>query len=234
MIDAYEPGIEFKNFPNLEEQMNQYFDRIYDTGGDPHLSPRYILQSGLKTTQRDIFYYINRLYDNSPSSIIDVGCGECIWKRWFPNIIGFDPHINEFSQQDFVDAFNKDFSLSHTKSYQCGMAINSLHYINWDEFSGRINSVMNMVQDRFLFTFNFSVVSNLPVPIEELKTLESLFDQIILNSGYKIILVDYPSQRPRSLIKKLNNDSRIIPGELEDHNFLPLNGHVRFILAHNH
>ena len=240
MIDAYEPGIEFKNFPNLEEQMNHYFDRIYDTGGDPCITPRYYLQSGLKTTQRDIFYYINRLYDNNPSSVVDVGCGECMWKLWFPNIIGFDNRINEFSQQDFVATFNRDFSQSHTKQYQCGMALNSIHFLPWEEISGRIHSAMNIVQDRFLFTFNFSVVANLPVPLppsasggEELKTLESLFDQIILNSGYKIILVDYPSQRPRSLIKNLNNDSRIRPGELEDHNFLPLNGHVRFILAHN-
>jgi hypothetical protein len=233
MIDAYEPGIEFKNFPDLDEQINQYYDIIYNTGGDSRITPRYHLESGLKITQRDIFYYINRLYDNNPSSVIDVGCGECTWKRWFPNIIGFDPRINEFSQQDFIASFNADFSREHTKSYQCGMALNSLHFIPWEDIGKTIDMAMNIVQDRFLFTFNFFMLDNKPTPFDNkpmpiggIQPLESLFNQIILNTGYKIILIDYPSQRRATLMRNTRTGSR-------ESAAAHINGHVRFILAHN-
>lgn len=236
MIDPYEPGIEFKNFPDLDAQINQYYDRIYDTGDNLRITPRYFLESGLKITQRDIFYYINRLYDNNPSSVIDVGCGECTWKRWFPNIIGFDPLINEFSQQDFVGTFNEEFSQTHTKQYQCGMALNSIHFIPWEDIGKTIDMAMNIVQDRFLFTFNLGVIDNKPETSAQLKSLmfqseylgilESLFDQIIINTGYKIILIDYPSQRRMTFRRNTRSGSRESPAA-------HINGHVRFILSHN-
>jgi hypothetical protein len=216
LINEYKPGVPFKNFPDLDNSLAGHYDRLYDTVVDFYITPRYIYESGLKIGFRDIFYYIDCLYTNNPASVIDVGCGECIWKKYFPNIIGFDPSTNEFSMQDFVDHFDEDFSQGHIGHYDCGMALNSIHFIDWKDVPKQIKLAMNIVKDRFLFTFNFNWLSNKPeVPIAQ---LIELFDDFINTSGYKIILIDYPVLRgiPE---RKLNN-------------FAFVNGTVRFILAH--
>jgi len=216
LINEYKSGVPFKNFPDLDNSLVGHYDRLYDTVVDFEVSPRYLYESGLKIGFRDIFYYIDCLYTNNPSSVIDVGCGECIWKKYFPNITGFDPNTNEFSMQDFVDYFDEDFSQGHIGHYDCGMALNSLHFIDWNDVPKQIKLAMNVVKDRFLFTFNFDIISNKPkVPMAQ---LIALFDDFMTTSGYKIILLDYPVLRG-ILEKKINN-------------FAHANGTVRFILEH--
>ena len=216
LINPYHKNISFKNFPDLDSALDSHYDRLYDTVVDYEITPRYVYETGIKIGFRDIFYYIDRLYDNDPESIIDVGCGECIWKKWFPRIIGFDPNINEFSQQDFVDYFDEDFSQGHTRTYDCGMALNSLHFIHWDQIPQQINLAMNIVKDRFLFTFNFNMMKH-----ESEKSFDQLvdnFNNILESLDYNITLLDYPHLRDIPLYKI--NQWRYV------------NGHVRFILSH--
>ena len=216
LINPYSPGIIFKNFPDLDAKIAKHYNRVFDTATTYHISPRYLYEVGLKIGFRDIFYYIDTLYDHCPESVIDVGCGECIWKNWFPNITGFDPNTNEFSQQDFVDYFDADFSQHHHKTYDSGMALNSLHFVNWADIGNQIDLAMNIVKDRFLFTFNFGSMRNTP-PVKS-KELIPLFDDIIKSLGYEIILLDYPELR--GFEEMIMSNSAFI------------NGHVRFILAH--
>jgi hypothetical protein len=221
LVNPYTPGTQFKNFPKLHEEIANYYDFLYDTvPGNEFLlmTARYKLESGKKIGFKDVFYYINLLYENNPKSVIDVGCGECIWKKWFPNIIGFDPGPSEWSAADFVDFFDEDFSKGHTKNYDCGMGLNSLHFIEWKDILKQINLAMNIVNDRFLFTFNFNVIRNKPnLPVPELILL---FDEFINASGYKIILLDYPYLRN-------------ITDSMAVNEWTYINGHVRFILQHN-
>jgi hypothetical protein len=216
LINPYFPETSLKNFPGLDADISRYYDRVYDTVVGFEISPRYFYESGLKIGFRDIFYYIDQLYNIQPTSVIDVGCGECTWKNWFPNIVGFDPNTNEFSQQDFVDFFDKDFSQGHAQHYDSGLALNSLHFINWDSISDQIDLAMNIVRHQFLFTFNFNVIRNKPTAT--LPELIVRFDDILKSSKYKIELLDYPSLR----------------GISEDalSNWSHMNGHVRFILSH--
>ena len=206
----------FKNFPNLDTEINKHYNKVFDTATTYNITPRYLFEVGLKIGFRDIFYYIDTLYDHRPESVIDVGCGECIWKNWFPNITGFDPNTNEFSQQDFVDYFDADFSQHHYKTYDSGMALNSLHFVEWADVGNQIDLAMNIVKDRFLFTFNFQWLRN--KPDVNSKELISLFDDIINSLDYEIILIDYPELR--GFEELIMSKSAFI------------NGHVRFILAH--
>jgi SAM-dependent methyltransferase len=216
MINPYSPKIPFKNFTNLDVDLLTHYDRLFDTTVDFEITPRYFYETGLKIGFRDIFYYIDQLYNTQPTSVVDVGCGECIWKKWFPNIIGFDPSINEFSQQDFVDYFDKDFSKGHAQHYDCGMALNSIHFIDWADIPNQIDLAMNIVKKQFLFTFNFNKLQNKPtVPLAELIIL---FSDILKSLNYEIALLDYPYLRGISE-RDLNNWSYV-------------NGHVRFILSH--
>jgi len=155
------------------------------------------------------------LYANDPQSVIDVGCGECVWKKWFPNIIGFDPNINEFSAQDFQDFFDEDFSKGHTEYWDNGMAVNSIHFISWNNINHQLDLAMNIVKKRFLFTFNFDVMRDVPNLTMQQQVTE--FYQKLLHSKYKLILFDAPVLRGISQNKIKN--------------FVYLNGTVRFILS---
>jgi hypothetical protein len=216
LINPYSPESTFKNFPKLDDSLNSYYDRIFHTVIDFPLTPRYIFETGLKISFRDTFYYIDRLYDNNPNTVIDVGCGECVWKNWFPNIIGFDPNTNEFSSQDFVDFFDKDFSIGHTKNYDCGLALNSLHFISWNDIANQIDLAMNIVKDKFLFTFNFNILSDKPqtTVFEQIKEFRKIIDSL----EYDVILFDVPILRGVDMNIMLRH--------------LHINGTVRFILKH--
>lgn len=221
LLNHYDSSKKFKNFPELDKAISEYYDYVWYT--DPKtdfelskMSHRYRQEHGLKIGSRDIFYYIDTLYDTKPDSIIDVGCGECIWKNWFPGIIGFDPFPSKWSNADFIDFFDLDFSKNNTKKYDCGMALNSLHFTSWQNIPSMINSAMNIVKDRFLFTLLFTRITDKPTEI--ISNLVVLFDEILESMNYDVILKDYPSLR----------------GLSDDHirEFGHCNGHVRFILSH--
>lgn len=216
LINPYRSEAKFQNFPDLNVALNLHYDRLYDTVIDFEISPRYYYESGLKIGFRDMFYYIDCLYSNQPATVIDVGCAECVWKNWFPNIQGFDPNFNEFSKQDFVDFFDEDFSQGHAKNWHCGLALNSLHFIDWSYVPKQIDLAMNIVKDQFLFSFNFKMIANKPnLPMEQLILL---FDNMLEKSGYNIVLLDYPVLRG------------IKPDKIN--HWTHINGHVRFILQH--
>jgi hypothetical protein len=75
LINPYYPGAPIKNFSELDEKLNQYYDYINDY--DPVLpdwptivTPR-AGHGDFRSTSRDIFYYISWLYDNNPELILD-------------------------------------------------------------------------------------------------------------------------------------------------------------------
>jgi len=214
MINPYYPGIPFTNFKNLDKEISQHYDRVYDTVVDYDTTPRFMYE--FRIGFRDIFYCIDRLYDNNPESVIDVGCGECIWKQWFPSIIGFDPTSFKDSHLDFIDYFDEHFSKNHTANYDCGMALNSLHFISWDGIPDQINLAMNTVQDRFLFTFNFSKLEDKPT--ENYGDLYINLTNILKSMNYDIKLLDYPELRG------------VPPQKINHYGYI--NGHARFMLAH--
>lgn len=214
LVNEYYNGVKFNSFPHLDTLLSSHYDKIYDTVVDYEITPRYFYETGLKITFRDVFYYIDLLYKNSPTSVIDVGCGECIWKKYFPNIIGFDPNTNDFSQQDFIDYFDQDFSNHHKDNWDCGLALNSMHFISWNQIENRIHQAMNIVKDRFLFTFNFTAMKD--VPKMPLQNLCQEFVDRIKRTEYNLVMFDAPIFRG--------------VGEIKISNWACINGTVRFIL----
>lgn len=208
--------LQHTNIPKLVEKTEQYYDLMFDTMLPWVLSPRYIFEHGIKIGMRDIFYYIDLLYENHPASVIDVGCGECVWKNWFPNITGFDPNTNPYSQQDFIDFFDGDFSRANAGKFDCGIGINSLHFIPWQQISEQLDLAMHMVRDRFLFTFNLNAFTH--KPSQDHRLLLDL-KHILGQSRYKIIMFDSPCYRGYTWQEVTNN-------------LAFLNGTVRFILSH--
>lgn len=217
LLYPYSKDIKFQNFPNLDNEIRHHYDLIFDTvvenENEINLTPRAYYES--KIGFRDIFYYIDFLYNNNPETIIDVGCGECIWKKWFPRIIGFDSRLKPVNDCDFTDFFDEDFSKFHQNKWANGMALNSIHFIRWEQILDQIDLAMNIIQNNFLFTFNFEVIKN--IPNLEMQELVYEFKNILSTSNYKILLFDAPVLRGfNSVIVKQHSD---------------INGTVRFILS---
>ena len=101
--------------------------------------------------------------------------------------------------------------------YNCGMALNSIHSIDWNYISTQINLAMNLVSDRFLFTFNFNVMTGVP-KMSPLDLILS-FNKIINSLNYNVVMVDYPLLR--EVYKTFDTKS-----------YGHLNGHARFMLEH--
>lgn len=220
-VKPYQPGQELKNFPNIYTNLDKEFDYVYDMipsfSHPPH--SRLFVELGRKVVFKDIFYYIDMLYDNTPNTVIDVGCGLCTWKKWFPGIIGFDAESSiPESLLDFEDYFDKGFSKVNEKKYDCGLAINSLHYCAWELLPTNIHYAMNVVKDRFLFTVDFEAINSLPKDRTRFDLIVDLFE-LLITMPYNIIMFD--SLAGRNLPAHIDKWSSV-------------NGMVRFILEHKH
>jgi len=224
LINQYTNDAELRNFPDLDEKIKKHYDLLFHTAADQDITlrtPRHLLEAGTKIGFRDIFYYICWLYDNDPQSVIDVGCGENLFKDWFPNITGFDPNKSVFTRADYIDIFDKDFSKAHKEQFDCGMALNSLHFIRWDKIADQIELAMNIIKTdgRFLFTFNFDQIDlNSPKKFASagIETKIAYLDTILGAVKHEVVVLDYP----------------ILRG-ITEQNMAPynnINGTVRFVL----
>jgi hypothetical protein len=218
LINPYTPEVKLKNFPDLYKKILLYYDYVYDTIGEvPEKDtwPRDRQEEG-RTTFKDAFYYIDMLYDSNPTTIVDIGCGEAAFKKWFPRMIGFDTFLNKRSQGDFIGRFNRTFSEEHHAEWDCGMALNSIHFVNWIDVPSQITWAMDIVKYRLLATFNFQVISDKPT--ENRAEFIPIFTEMLKSLPYKIVMLDYPELRGISS---------------EDmHEWSGINGSVRFILEH--
>jgi hypothetical protein len=213
LINPYYPGAHIKNFSELDEKLNQYYDYINDYDPVPRdwptiATPRAV-HGDFRSTSRDIFYYISWLYDNNPESVIDFGCGECFWKKWFPNIFGVDITKRPYSKMDLV-IHPAQFIANNQNKFNCGMALNSIHFYNLEKVTDNIRKCMTLIKSngRFLFTINVSMIQDVSHFEEGWKTAitNDLYNNI-KNMPYNILLLDIPKQEHRPYI---NGDIRFI------------------------
>jgi hypothetical protein len=76
------------------------------------------------------FYYLQFLLDRNPSTIVDLGCGWNVFKRYIPNIVGIGAEApdSEFYFADKHDVVNATFVKNHANSFESVFAICSLHF----------------------------------------------------------------------------------------------------------
>lgn len=224
LINPYYPNVPLRNFDALDEQLNKYYDYIADydaTPPGPHTARAKF--GDFRTTSRDIFYYISMLYDNNPNSVIDFGCGECFWKKWFPNIYGVD--IKEWygSKADLIVPLIElnSFLEGNKETFDCGMAINSIHFGTFSIVENNIHKCMSLIKKdgRFLFTINLRMVyqhmtgifdnSKVDIGIEIDKYRYDCYT-MIQKTGYNIVMLDIPKLAQSNGINAINGDIRFI------------------------
>jgi len=100
-------------------------------------------------------YYLEFLLEKNPKVIVDIGCGENLFKKLIPNIYGIDPTPYN-SYADEFDFFDSDFSKGHTDAYESVFSICALHFISLVDFEKRILEFYNIVKSggRGFISFN--------------------------------------------------------------------------------
>lgn len=74
------------------------------------------------------FYYLKFLEEINPESIADVGCGWNIFKKYIPNIIGFDVMG---TNADVIEKYDHDFIAKYTQKFDAAFAIN-VQTVTWE------------------------------------------------------------------------------------------------------
>lgn len=89
------------------------------------------------------FYYIGMLLETNPKVILDVGCGDNVFKKYIPQIVGLDPMCEE---ADICEKFNDEFVATHQGEYDCAMAVQSIHNVSLLGFVDRINQFGKLIK----------------------------------------------------------------------------------------
>lgn len=220
LINPYRPDIEFAVFKDLDQRMQDYYDEIYDTVVDHsnRRSGRYIYELGIKIGFRDIFYAIDLVYKNNPTSVIDIGSSNCFWKRWFPNIWAVDVADAKFVKPDYIAVVDEDWCLANAKKFDAGINICGAQEPGLPGLDRWIRYQMLLVKDRCLFTFgrhNLQIGPHSDQAVNRDIILKQLFD---LKEDYDILMLDVPELRGT---KRFELDR-----------YAHINGSIRFILAH--
>lgn len=215
-INEYHPDVEIRNFPALEKELEKYYDVFIKTEKIHHFTPRGRLE--FRIAHKEIFYYISWLYDDNPQNVIDIGSGEGVFRKWFPNIIHLQPGKNIFVKDniDIDTSFNKDFVNDSLRKYDAGMALNSLHFGNIKILEENIHDAMKIIKlnSRFLFTINLDMIFT-NYGYNEMKPMEclELLKSTIYNLPYKKILFDCPYDRDKKYdmgMNQYNGSIRVI------------------------
>jgi SAM-dependent methyltransferase len=107
----------------------------------------------LNAASMSVFYYIERLLEKNPVSVIDVGCGENLFKHVIDGLYGIDPI---FPQADEQIEFDSVWATEHNNKFDAAMAINSLHFNHLDQFETYIKDFAKIIKPggRGFITFN--------------------------------------------------------------------------------
>lgn len=92
------------------------------------------------------FYYVDYIASNTNETIVEFGCGDNIFSRFYP-IIGVDP-INPKAQ--IRDFFDEDYALNHPKEFGAAIAICSLHYVPITKMRQQIELLASVIKDNGL------------------------------------------------------------------------------------
>lgn len=147
-----------------------------------------------------IFYYIEKIMEHHPITVLDIGCGHNYFQKIYSNIVGLSPE--EFDvEADIRVPFDNNFSSNNVEKYSSAMAICSLHFVPITKFSERLLSLSRVIKPggRGLITFNIcqmiartsektldKLFAGRPTP----SALAKYFDNEIDKLGFNWIVVD--------------------------------------------
>jgi hypothetical protein len=150
-------------------------------------------------------YYLEFLLEKNPKIIVDIGCGENLFKKLIPNIHGINPTV-DLGLADEKDFFDAEFSMGHLNQYESVFSINALHFISLVDFEKRILEFYNIVKlgGRGFISLNISRMleltdekdlyqlfgNNVPTSQELTHFVENILSKLSINFLVKDILIN--------------------------------------------
>ena len=109
-----------KDFDNLWwDQKIKFFDS---------LTPRYAVSTNNVGFSMIPFYYLQPLLEKNPISIVDLGCGANMFKKYIPNIIGIDAPTGQICYPDIESRVDPEYIKTHQNYFESVFSINALHF----------------------------------------------------------------------------------------------------------
>lgn len=158
----------------------------------------------LNAASMSVFYYIERLLEKNPTQVIDVGCGENLFKSVIDGLYGIDPI---FPQADEQVEFNSVWATEHENKFDAAMAINSLHFNHLDQFETYIKDFAKIIKPggRGFITFNLPrLIENNSTTFEQ-AAIEC--NKVIRDLDLNYIIVD---QNYHNVECKANGNIRLV------------------------
>lgn len=176
------------------------------------------------------YYYIKYLLDINPPKILDIGCGDNIFKKSFPDlIIGMDSgenyiNNNKLDHIDLIAKFDQKFVEENAGSYQAIMSINGIHFAPIDTISQRLCWVKQLLKKsgRAFVSFNIETwlmftnrqkIENLFGKVPQWDDVLAYVNQQIVSAGLNFLVVDWPilHTSPHSTIRDdYNGNIRLV------------------------
>lgn len=151
------------------------------------------------------YYYIKYILDTNPVSILDIGCGDNVFKKSFPNlIIGMDNDLSNCMHKPDIHAeFNTKFSYDHAESYSGVISINAIHFSPVYTITERLLDVARLLLPGHRAFVSFNIETWLMVtPAQTIKSLFgsvpkwddvlNYFNDKILDSKLNFLVSDWP------------------------------------------
>jgi hypothetical protein len=88
------------------------------------------------------FYYLKFLEEKNPETIADIGCGWNVFKKYIPNITGFDVMG---SNADIIETYNSDFIIKYNQKFDAAFAIN-IQVVTWDTIGQFITDFSKIIK----------------------------------------------------------------------------------------
>ena len=153
------------------------------------------------------FYYIEKVMQSNPATVVDLGCGLNVFKKIYPNIVGVDSDPN--SKFDVFDFFDADFAQGHTHYYNGLISINTIHFSPIDTITQRLLMVKDLVKPggRAFVSFNLetwlmhtdkTVIDTLFGPVPQFDDIVKYVDQQIIATDFDFEVIDWPVLRTTS------------------------------------
>ena len=147
------------------------------------------------------FYYIEKVMQTNPATVVDLGCGLNVFKKVYPNIIGIDS--NPKANFDEFDFFDEDFAQGHRHYYDGLISINTIHFSPIDTISQRLSMTKGLVKPggRAFVSFNLEtwlmhtdkqVIDSLFGPVPQFNDIVNYVNNQIVASNLNLEVVDWP------------------------------------------
>jgi hypothetical protein len=132
-INPYDP-VQFKKefeFTDICRNISKDFDNLWwdqQIKFFDSLTPRYAVSTNNVGFSMIPFYYLQPLLEKNPTSIIDLGCGANMFKKYIPNIIGIDAHYGQICYPDIESQVDAEYIKTHQNYFKSVFSINALHF----------------------------------------------------------------------------------------------------------